>query len=299
MPKQTLCAAALMMLVISSPFLRLAPVKAFSHLSHHASRRMSWNLPYGSLSANDAMGLPNLRDVLPKVRRVSRDDVDRLSRGLAAKVKGYGSRAVPHRLNEAESQEWERARIRGYLQVAGTGRRRERKGSPLCNLHRQWCDALGRPQVVLFKVVGSVDAGEPVRDELVVDLSPLRLRGAYLDPAEVEALENGYREILQSAAIQNNMVFVPENAEDQEDFDDNDAKILADASDWATLPIWKLPMVRVGELEGERSNAKRMAKQLAELWTIPEKTPRAASSMLHKKGGGKTKMKTLSRHRIN
>jgi len=38
--------------------------------------------------------------------RPSIDDVERISKGLAAKRRGTGSRAVPHRLNEAERKEW-------------------------------------------------------------------------------------------------------------------------------------------------------------------------------------------------
>lgn len=38
--------------------------------------------------------------------RPSLDDVERISKGQAAKRRGTGSRAVPHRLNEMERKEW-------------------------------------------------------------------------------------------------------------------------------------------------------------------------------------------------
>jgi hypothetical protein len=45
--------------------------------------------------------------------RPSLDDVDRLSRGEAAKRRGTGSRAVPHRLNEEEMRAFTVSKVRG------------------------------------------------------------------------------------------------------------------------------------------------------------------------------------------
>ena len=42
--------------------------------------------------------------------RPSLDDVERISRGQAAKKRGTGSRAVPHRLNNMERKELELAK---------------------------------------------------------------------------------------------------------------------------------------------------------------------------------------------
>lgn len=44
---------------------------------------------------------------------------------------------------------------------------------------------------------------------------------------------------------------------------------LTDDDSWATEPISRLPVVSMGIFEGERSNAKAMAKELADLWGIP------------------------------
>jgi hypothetical protein len=43
------------------------------------------------------------------VQRISKDDVERLSRGQPSKKRGYGSRNIPHRLNDDERQEFDRA----------------------------------------------------------------------------------------------------------------------------------------------------------------------------------------------
>ncbi len=101
--------------------------------------------------------------------RPSLDDVERISKGQAAKRRGVGSRAVCHRLNEMERKEFELAKKLGFVQLRGTGYRRERKGSPLANIHRQLCDALARPCIEIHRGLGT-DAV----DEVVVDLSPLR-----------------------------------------------------------------------------------------------------------------------------
>ena len=51
--------------------------------------------------------------VLKPTSRPSLDDVDRLSRGEAAKRRGTGSRAVPHRLNEEEMRAFTVSKVRG------------------------------------------------------------------------------------------------------------------------------------------------------------------------------------------
>lgn len=87
-----------------------------------------------------------------RVWRPSLDDVDRISSGDAAKVRGTGSRLIPHRLNAEERQLYDAAKKRGYLSVRGTGYRKERKGYPLPNIYRQWCDAKAQVAVVLEQV---------------------------------------------------------------------------------------------------------------------------------------------------
>ena len=93
-------------------------------------------------------------DIRPNV-----DDVERISRGQAAKRRGTGSRSVPHRLNSEERIEWEFAKKRRYLNLRGTGWRKERGDSPLANIYRNYCDAIGIPCIryilkLLYAVYG-------------------------------------------------------------------------------------------------------------------------------------------------
>jgi hypothetical protein len=243
------------------------------------------------------------------LRRISKDDVDRLSRGQPSKKKGYGSRNVPHRLNDDERREMDRAAKKGYLELAGSGNRRTRKGSPLANIHRQWCDARDKPQILLFKAV----SGHPV-DELMIDLSPLRLNGLYDDAKQAEEFFVKLKTEILSAAASAGMELRSdddadaddeENAEPVQDDEDLSEYVLTlgeiSQEAWASQPIWKLPTVLIpGSFEGERAKAKAMARELAILWEVPEdtvgdgpKTRRVAGA----KGGGKTKMGGLSSHR--
>ena len=117
--------------------------------------------------------------------RPTLDDVERISYGQAAKKRGTGSRNVPHRLNEMERKEWEVAKKRRYLQLRGTGWRRERGDSPLQNIYRQLCDALNVPCIVVARGVlakkdissgsdsGSDRDGDIV-DIVTIDFSTLR-----------------------------------------------------------------------------------------------------------------------------
>ena len=103
-----------------------------------------------------------------RVWRPSLDDVQRISVGDAAKRRGTGSRQVPHRLNSEERRAYDIAKAKGFLTLDGTGfYRRERKGSPLGNIWRQFCDAKAQPCVLVAK-------GDEA-DSVLLDLSPLRL----------------------------------------------------------------------------------------------------------------------------
>jgi len=239
------------------------------------------------------------------LRRISRDDVERLSRGQPSKKKGYGSRNVPHRLDAAERAEMERAAKKGYVTLSGMGNRRTRKGSPLANIHRQWCDAREKPQILFYKAVG----GKPL-DQLVFDLSPLRLWGLFDDPKQVDEFIIKWKTEIMTAAVSNGMEIRGE-AEDDEEEDPEEEEdsieylvTLDEASQeaWATSPIWKLPVISMGVFEGERSKAKAMAKELAVLWDIPEKEKETSGGPRNRRAagarkGGKDKMKGLSHHR--
>lgn len=105
----------------------------------------------------------------PKVFRPYLDDVERLSYGKGAKKqRGTGSRFTCHRLNKDERTLFEFAKQTSYLTVKGTGYRKNRKGSPLCNIFRQRCDALEQLCVIVEKRADL--------DRVVIDFSTLRVR---------------------------------------------------------------------------------------------------------------------------
>ena len=110
-----------------------------------------------------------------EVWRPTPDDVDRISWGRPAKRKGTGSRGVPHRLNSEERVLYDLARRKGFLEIAGSGWRKQRSDAPLANTYRSWCDAAALACLVLHK-------GNPF-DELVLDLSPLRAPGRFTEAA--------------------------------------------------------------------------------------------------------------------
>ena len=86
--------------------------------------------------------------------RPSLDDVERISKGQAAKKRGVGSRQVPHRLNNEERIEWENAKNRNFLTLRGSGWRRQRGDSPLANIYRQICDAKNIPAISIERGLG-------------------------------------------------------------------------------------------------------------------------------------------------
>ena len=169
------------------------------------------------------------------------------------------------KLSAKEQQELQRAYRKGYVTLEGTGFRRGRKSSNLACAHRQWCDLdADKPQIVLCKASG----GRPL-DCLIVDLSPLRGRlllngnnnGFILGEEQEESQELWLTPIIQ-AAQRAGMVLRNDYIQD------NTQKVLQ--PDQVDLPISELPAISMGVFEGERSQAKAMARELALLWEIPQ-----------------------------
>jgi len=194
------------------------------------------------------------------------------------KSRGSGGRAngtQMERLHESDQRAFERASRQGFVTLEGTGYRRGRKGSALANLHREWCDAHSKPQIILCKASG----GRPL-DNVIVDLSPLRL-GALSPDADVvgDALSKWRRQIL-AAAEECGMTLRSDYIEDNSekilveiDETDGTTEVLIgiptiDSSAWAKKPISYLPAVSVGVFEGERVSAKAMVKALSTLWQV-------------------------------
>lgn len=155
------------------------------------------------------------------------NDVERISFGKPAKKKGTGSRGVPHRLNEEERFLFDQARQKGFLEVAGSGWRSQRREAPLLNTYRSLCDARGQSSIVLHKDSSGIDA-------LVLDLSPLRYPDSFQEIAsECLSQQPGGQVIFQ------------DDDDDETEYDDqltaetdNDND---EPSEWETRPIYQLP----------------------------------------------------------
>ena len=184
------------------------------------------------------------------------DDVDRISWGRNAKRKGTGSRGTPHRLNDEERTLYDFARQKGFVEIGGSGWRRQRSDAPLVNTYRSWCDARGVPAIYLHK---SHDGN----DEVVADLSPLRT------PLAFE----------QAAAFC--LADAPDGSVEFEgQGDGGDAFNLEELVEaYRDEHIYRVPMYAV-VWPRPRSEAKALAKGLAERLATAEKKP---------KGRGKAK----------
>lgn len=213
---------------------------------------------------NPHNGAPN------KLRRISRDDVERLSKGQPSKKKNTNG-AVPHRLSDQERLAFDRAAKYGFVTLNSTGFRRGRKGSPLANIHRQWCDARSKPQIIVCKATG----GRPL-DNVIVDLSPLRIE--FSETADADLFYRWKSDILVAAEssgmmlnyeiLEDNTLTIDTNCDNEGNF--NSDQLVVGAEAWLLESIWNLPAVSLGVFEGQRSAAKSMAKELAGLWDVPD-----------------------------
>jgi hypothetical protein len=182
-------------------------------------------------------------------------DVERISWGKPAKQKGTGSRGVPHRLNEEERFLFDQARRKGFLEIAGSGWRSQRREAPLLNSYRSLCDARGQASLVLHK---GIHAG---MDELIVDLSPLRNPETFDQVANAcLGQKEGGEVVFQGSGM--------EGSEEEEDEETVDAanELL---TPWETRPIYQLPPYCIA-WELERSDAKALGKKMAEMFDTAE-----------------------------
>ena len=187
------------------------------------------------------------------VWRPTVDDVERISWGKPAKQKGTGSRGVPHRLNEEERALFDRAREHGFLQVAGSAWRSQRREAPLLNTYRSLCDARGQASIVLHKGSSGVD-------DLVIDLSPLRDPGAFDSIAKV-CLEQHM----------NGQVVAPEETIHEGDDDDDEQDNQAEDAEnpWKNRPIYQIPPHCI-TWQLSRAEAKELGKKMSQLFDTAE-----------------------------
>lgn len=191
-----------------------------------------------------AMFMSKKLDIRPSV-----DDVERISKGQAAKRRGTGSRAVPHRLNVAERREWDLAKRRRFLLLRGTGWRRERGDSPLANIYRNYCDAVAVPCITVLRSVG-IGVNNDLADTVIVDFSPLRTVDVGYLVEECKALCKDFSSVNKIN-------------------DDSDLSL----QDWGSAAevdailrqevIWRLPVYSFSVSFTIRSEAKKFAETLA------------------------------------
>lgn len=187
--------------------------------------------------------------------------------------KGRAGKSTDYvKLSDAEQQELGRACKKGFLTLDG----RKAGHAPLASLcssvslksshlavaHREWCDEGSKPNIILYKASGR---SREVLDHIVVDMSPLR--GRVSDKWRSEILDAGVAAemVLQAAEEADGC----EADYDVYQADEDESDISSDPAA-PRKPIEQLPFVSIGFFIGERSNAKAMARELVQLWSLPD-----------------------------
>jgi hypothetical protein len=184
-----------------------------------------------------------------KVWRPTISDVERISFGQPAKVKGTGSRGIPHRLNAMEREWFQIARCKGYLTTPGSAYRSQRRDAPLINTYRNLCDARAQPCIVLHKQNTGYDT-------VVVDVSPLR--NTKLFPIVAHQCQQRLDDKIQQSSSLSPLLW-----------DDPSNSIIPEVS-WRRLPIYQLPPYTITWESIPRSDAKRLCQALAETFQTME-----------------------------
>lgn len=178
--------------------------------------------------------------------RPTLDDVERISKGQAAKRRGTGSRAVPHRLNESERQQWDLAKKKKFLVLRGTGWRKERGDSPLANIYRQLCDSQNIPCISVCQGLG---VGEVIEDTVVIDFSPLRTTD-FKSLLELCIAETSNAEEYSSISCTRDLTDTSSWEEDLVRAFEEDA-------------IWRIPSFKLEVCFKDRTESKKFAEAIA------------------------------------
>lgn len=268
------------------------PERMVSYVVGHSKR------PRSSGNHNGNSSLSSLRSIarLEKTKTKEQPTAKQLEKRRQLKEKKELESQTEFPLSTAQQDELLRAARRGYLTLDGRDLSRNRGSNSLACAHRQYCDERERPQIVLCRAAGVGSKRSPL-DCLIVDLSPLRLSSA-VGADLVNDFVTKWKTQTLAAAANAEMELRPEYREDNCEnlvvsddcpSDDMDQGIsdhmaltellqqesssymitLTDEDSWATEPISRLPVLSMGVFEGERSRAKAMAKELAELWDLP------------------------------
>ena len=199
-------------------------------------------------------------------------DVERISWGKPAKKKGTGSRGVPHRLNADERQLFDQARRKGVLEIGGSGWRSQRRDTPLLNTYRSLCDARGQACIVLHK-------GSTGEDDLVVDLSPLRLAETFNEVAIACLAFSGVPGQIEAGVT-------PPNDDNDDEGGENDSSV-GDEDPFESRPIYQLPPYNIAWTLN-RADAKSLGKKMAKAFDTAEvKAPKSKKPQHVKPGKGR------------
>jgi hypothetical protein len=251
--------------------LMLRVIHAFHRVSINASRLFDHNtitvtrrqnVRHAS-STSDLESFLRQRKTEEKCWRPTVQDVERISFGLPAKVKGTGSRGIPHRLNEEERMLYDIARRKGFLEVAGSGWRSQRRDAPLLNTYRSLCDARGQACIVLHKG-NAATSGIEVQDSVVIDLSPLRMSTNTLQEIATGVIHDmnleGGRLIGETILDYNSLTE-----------DGTEAMVIAkdELEPFLTRPIYQLSPLCV-QWDLIRLDAKSLGKKLASIFQTAE-----------------------------
>lgn len=227
--------------------------RGFQHSHIGSLNRLNFVLMAKKSTKNAAPRIGDFWEAKMDGFRPTINDVERISWGKPAKQKGTGSRGVPHRLNAEERNLFDQARRKGFLELAGSGWRSQRREAPLLNSFRSLCDARGQASIVLHK-------GSTGIDELYVDISPLRTFESFdLVANECMKQRDGGEVFSQGPGLE-------ENEEEEEDGFDLDS---TEFEAWDSRPIYQLPPYCV-VWELPRAEAKELGKKFAELFDTAE-----------------------------
>mmetsp|Transcript_31828 Transcript_31828/g.42429 ORF Transcript_31828/g.42429 Transcript_31828/m.42429 type:complete len:329 (+) Transcript_31828:752-1738(+) len=248
-----------------------------------------------------------------KHKRLSREDIEKLNLGRNSRRKNRDSQVSISSLNKKEVKSFERAMQQGFVTLEGTGYRRGRKGSALASLHRQWCDDRGKPHIVYCKA-----SGGRALDNIIVDLSPLRMGALSPDKKIIDEFLSKWKIDILMAAENSGMILNESyeednterldteiNEDEEEERPNSTFTITIDPDTWSNNVINALPSVSMGVFEGERSQAKTMARALSDLWEVPDEEKiieffgDECSSNNKKRKNDDRKRKGLKEHRRN
>lgn len=191
-------------------------------------------------------------------------------------------------MNAEERNIYDRARQKGFVEITGSGWRKQRSDAPLVNTYRSWCDANGHAAIYVHKANDG-------NDEVVVDLSPLR------SPLDFAAVAEYCLVMAPDGQVATDNVAPDPEALGDAAMDGEEAASTVDvetgsdllalestAAAYRDLPIYRVPMFAVAWTR-QRADAKSLAKVLAERLG----TPSASSGGKSQKPKGRHKAPTV------